>query len=495
MNGLNQLLSPDADPGGTFTITGLSADRPILMAMGDSLAQGCRSLSVTDRFCSECYGSVIAKFQKWSFITPAYPKPVLFDLEDILSRIDGWLVPAEVPWIADEVRNNIDFWTGPNWVSGKTVCHDNVAITGATLDDLLTFDSNYYEQQIRRLAAQSLPNLFVGTGGQGGDLHRAITGRYALNPSNLTSLADMTQLKWVEYRKPKYLVVESGHNGLDSRFFGTGFDAYPITNAGNPGGKGFDATLYVARMSKLIDALLTLPAGAPEKIYLGQLPKISFIVNLEPHGPVQGNYFETYWAAFGLSNSEISAKEMAAADQAAAFANQAIADYVTAKDTVGRIVLIDHFKDFSIYDYKHGQYGIGFGKPLLVDGLPLDNNYIDGTPIPSPIRGLMTFKFHRGGLASLDGCHLSAVGYAICALNVMDRMTKAGVAAPTPKEASALLSGALAQEALLVPHMLGQVEMIRQYLNALSAHQRPPDVRTKSTMCQVIELGRQATLH
>jgi hypothetical protein len=493
-NGIIKILNPDSETTGGFSITGLAADRPILMAMGDSLAQGCRSLSVTDRFCSECFGAVIAKFQKWNFVTPAYPKPVLFDLEEILSQVDGWLMPVEVPWILDGIRENIGFWTGSNWASSKTAYHDNVAITGAVLEDLVSYDSKYYDEQIQLLAPQSLPDLFLSSSGQGGDLHRAITGRYALNPSNRPELADMTQLKWVEYRKPKYLVVESGHNSTDSGFFGTGFDARPIVDDSNPSGLGFDQKRYVTRMSALVDALLTLPAGAPEKIFLGQLPKISFIVNLEPHGPVKGNYFETYWAAFGLSNSQISAQQMAAADQAVADANKALADYIARKDPAGRIVLINHYQNFAAYDYKHGKFGIGYGKPLNVSGLALDNNYIDGTPIPSPIRGLFTYKFNQGGLGSLDGCHLSAIGYTLCALSVMELMAKTGETAPTPAEKNVLLAEALDQEALLVPHMLGQVEMIRQYLNALATHQRPPDVTTQSTVSQVIQLGRQATL-
>lgn len=48
---------------------------PELMVIGDSLAQGCRSLSVTAKFCAESYGARIARERGWEFEAPNHPRP------------------------------------------------------------------------------------------------------------------------------------------------------------------------------------------------------------------------------------------------------------------------------------------------------------------------------------------------------------------------------------------------------------------------------------
>src|SRR6266436_4238389 len=55
--------------------------RPKLMAIGDSLGQGCRSLSVTADYCAQSWPARIAQTKDFEFIAPDSPRPILLDLE------------------------------------------------------------------------------------------------------------------------------------------------------------------------------------------------------------------------------------------------------------------------------------------------------------------------------------------------------------------------------------------------------------------------------
>jgi hypothetical protein len=44
-----------------------------VMVIGDSLAQGCRSLSVTSAFCAQSWGARIARANNWTFVPPTIP--------------------------------------------------------------------------------------------------------------------------------------------------------------------------------------------------------------------------------------------------------------------------------------------------------------------------------------------------------------------------------------------------------------------------------------
>jgi hypothetical protein len=83
------------------------------MVIGDSLAQGCRSLSIKADYCAQSWAARIAGAQKWEFIAPDFPREVLFDLEheirllDTLSLTRQAHLPAPLtnaPHIADALR-------------------------------------------------------------------------------------------------------------------------------------------------------------------------------------------------------------------------------------------------------------------------------------------------------------------------------------------------------------------------------------------------------
>ena len=72
--------------------------RPELMIIGDSLAQGCRSLSVQVGFCQQSWAARIATAQGWNFRTPDFPRPILFDLEQEIRLLGDvvQLAPADI---------------------------------------------------------------------------------------------------------------------------------------------------------------------------------------------------------------------------------------------------------------------------------------------------------------------------------------------------------------------------------------------------------------
>lgn len=458
-----------------FSITGLSVDKPVMMLMGDSLAQGCRSLSVTSEFCSQCYGSIVAQALHTTLATPDYPKPVIWDLESILSDLDIVTALGQLPGILDDIYDNIRFWAGSDWAS-RTIYHDNVAITGSDLPDVISYDSNYYSELIESTWERLLPNLTGSVAGKNiVDLFIAIAGRYALNPSNSPQYANMTQLKWVDWRKPKYLFVEIGHNSSDSGFFGSASSGYPITQGFEPVSDGFCKERYAQNICYLIDQLLQLDAGAPEKIYFGLLPKMSAVANLEPQGqPMGSSYFEYYVPALNFNKNKFTGDQMCAADAAVLWANQQIAAHVAGKDTSGRMELIDTYALFSKYDYKHGRYGLGRGQPIWIDNLQVTNEYIAGTPVPTEHRGIYKFIFNRGGFEGIDGCHPSAVGYAAYAIELLNKMGLSGAIDADQQLRSAvknewLLRAALGNNPPTDP-ALARIDLLRHLTNLFTGY-------------------------
>ena len=64
---------------------------PELMIIGDSQAQGCRSLTVTADYSKQSWAARVANSQGWQFRTPDFPRPILFDLEQEI-RLLGDLI-------------------------------------------------------------------------------------------------------------------------------------------------------------------------------------------------------------------------------------------------------------------------------------------------------------------------------------------------------------------------------------------------------------------
>src|SRR5258706_13922613 len=84
---------------------------PKLMVIGDSLAQGCRSLTVSAGLCAQSWGARVATLAGWLYLAPDHPRPVLFDREDELRRLNpAPVAPEPIPFrgLLDGAFNNIN---------------------------------------------------------------------------------------------------------------------------------------------------------------------------------------------------------------------------------------------------------------------------------------------------------------------------------------------------------------------------------------------------
>ena len=112
---------------------------PELMVIGDSLSQGCRSLSVTRPFCQQSWPARVAKCQGWNFLVPDFPRPILFDLEEEVRQL-GDLVqisPKDIRFqgLLGRFFTNLRAWLA-NKVESKLTCFDNLGLAGCQPYDL-----------------------------------------------------------------------------------------------------------------------------------------------------------------------------------------------------------------------------------------------------------------------------------------------------------------------------------------------------------------------
>jgi hypothetical protein len=119
------------------------------MVICDSLAQGCRSLSVKADYCAQSWPARIAAAQKWEFITPDFSREVLFDLEKEIRLLDTLSVSLDKLTFSNAVSRiqaNLRAWLDECRSDGKRallqpggsqhLCFDNLGLTGAAIYDL-----------------------------------------------------------------------------------------------------------------------------------------------------------------------------------------------------------------------------------------------------------------------------------------------------------------------------------------------------------------------
>ncbi|MBP3956926.1 hypothetical protein J8F10_16770 [Gemmata sp. G18] len=403
---------------------------PELMVIGDSLPQGCRSLSVTADFCSKSWPARVAAVQGWQFDTPDFPRPVLFDLEDdILRQLDLVALVARhsMPGFIGRLRQNLADWVR-NDKTSQHECFDNVAVAGYRVFELYKATAATAQATISaRTANGTLLEQLSNSGAA--ELHVAINTRFTLNPGQDPQFANFTQLDWVRARVPKRLVVQIGHNhGL----YEVGSDAVVTSVTGGNDGEGS----YFDQWAELAKQLAELPAGV-EQVLVCLLPKLGAVANLRPKGPERENgYALGYEPVFSIQPNTLSGTDLAAIDQSIRDANAKIQELVRAaaeaRGTAGRIRFINTFEIFDRFDFKNS--GDAIRRVLVPERPTLDNQYLDRT--------LFRREIVAGGFQSADGMHASAVGYALLASEIM---TVLGIA----HDRGAILQTAFDGDALL----------------------------------------------
>lgn len=379
------------------------------MVVGDSLAQGCRSLTVRREFCEQSYGAVLAGSQGWPFITPDHPQPVLLDVEEVIRKSGDLLSYFK---IAKRIEKNIGEWKRAfESPSTKTLCFDNLAIAGCDTAQFLghtakNWRDDFTEALTAYEGAEGLAKL-----GKVKDLHFPINGRYVLNPTGDAAFDGLTQLGWAAARKPENLIVHFGHNdGL----YEVGSDAKVPE-----GGLLANKKAYL----KTIQEVLALPKEIGHLVIV-LLPKVSCVANLRPEGGLLpgSTYHESYSTNFPFDNESISGRDLAEMDRQIKEING------EARLLIGqakrKVTIIETYQIFSRYDFKNT------GSPVAqirIGDTVVDNRYLEGRriPNPNPLGGpahLPKYVFKLGGFQSIDGMHPSAVGYAVFADEIAREM-------------------------------------------------------------------------
>jgi hypothetical protein len=245
-----------------------------MMAIGDSLYNGVRSLTINSDLASHSVPAQVAGAFRWNFISPDYPRLMLADFEKVFTHLlSGTLnliksaTANAHAWLADEA------WSRQPLFHNLSIAQQVVAdITTANYSDALVIATQLAAQGAA-LPLQKLPTLY-----------QALNTCFVLNPSR--TVGDRkTAVRILAEAKPKRLLINIGINdGLWTLLlFG---DATNFRQRVDP----------TAEMLKLAQAL---QANCPdiEHFYINLFPKPSAIANLMPRTddevPSSG-YFNQY---------------------------------------------------------------------------------------------------------------------------------------------------------------------------------------------------------
>jgi hypothetical protein len=388
---------------------------PELMIIGDSLAQGCRSLTVDAALCKQSWAARVANAQGWQFVTPDFPRPILYDLEQEI-RLLGDLIqiaPKDIRFqgLIGRLLQNLRAWLA-NQKESRYFCFDNLGLAGAQPYDLYARTATTSGTQIAAICPHGTATSIVNAEDIG-NLHLAINGRFVLNPSQDPNFVSMTPINWVEARLPKRLFVQIGHN---NGLYSIGADADPakldFTQPNQNGDSFFDSFRIIA------NKIASLPADV-ECIVVALLPKVGSVANLMPtDNSRQNGYAEYYGPTFSISKTLLFGTALAGVDAQIAATNgtiqQIFREAAQATNQTRRLKFLDAFSIFAEIDYKNT---LDSNRRIVIDqNQSIDNDYIRGGVLLQP----PFKKVNRGGFESVDGMHPTGSGYALFANKVMD---------------------------------------------------------------------------
>lgn len=405
----------------------MAFQNPSLMAIGDSLYQGTRSLTTRRELCQYSVPAQVARaLGVVDFMIPDPTQPFIVDMED-------WLKDLDLTRISAWLGQNAAYWLGAPPSPSGVQYFDNVAVAGSEVWHLYAFSANDGQKQAAAVMAtlggvplslSSFGNVNVA------DLYYGVNSRFTLNPSNEPAFENMTQLDWVAERQPVQLLVNIGsNNGL----WDMCFNAQPTTKFYFGKAYGVNEGLPhedddFTQIEELADHLAKLPPDVKE-IYFNSLGRPRCVGNLMPIGntghPQHDDYlvwyehpgeeyFDQYENRFALSPNiygRISASDMKAMDEYVADTNARIQSILRRVVTGRTLTFVDMYKELSDYDAKH--YGDREG--VVCGKLTMSNNMFES--------GLLG-GFRMGGLFGLDGMHPTTVGYGLMARAVLSAMGK-----------------------------------------------------------------------
>jgi len=414
------------------------------MAIGDSLYQGVRSMTIKADLCLKSVPAQVAKaLGDTAFVSPDPGNPMIIDPE-------RWLkYPLQ---LERELAEYAVYWQRQPGSPHGLACFDNVSVAGSEVWHLYDFTAKQgraqAQEEFDKLGGAPLSLSSIGKV----NLSRMIYGinsRFVLNPSNRTEHDDKTQIDWVAERKPRRLLVNIGsNNGLwDMCMKGNPKAAF---NFGTPGGS--DPNDY-SQIERLATALDSLPPEV-ETIYFNSLGRPRCVANLMPvpdnvewaTHPGAG-YFPSYENSFAerIDYNVLTAGEMIALDQLVADVNARIAEILTKGITRHRLAFVDFYGLLTDNDAKHW----GDARAPWAGGRRISNN-----TFASGAGGGLA----HGGLFGLDGMHPTTVGYGIVAQRVLDVIAQTE---STASQAAKVDLDALCREDWLIQHCAGDWTLLR----------------------------------
>jgi lysophospholipase L1-like esterase len=367
---------------------------PKMMAIGDSLYQGVRSLTFGPDMAPNSTPVLVAEQLGIPFIAPDPKQVMLFSLEKIYRNP----LPLETnvfPFQA-ELATNAGKWQRGVWSQHQAF--DNVAIGGAEIDSLWL---DTYAGHIENVKAK-LPWLFVDPVPYSilESLWYSLNVCFTLNPTHSDEQANCSQYEQVKHRGPQTLLVNIGSNeGLFSAAF-----------QGNVTSAESILACSVKKMDDLGALLAELPPQT-EKIVFNSLIRPRTATNLMPAESFIGtypgdDYFDAYGPWLFSSKQTIPKSLMKQFDQQVQEQNDAVyrTMYRHLKD---RLVWVDLYTASGNCDGKH--YADRF---VSANGYQLRN---------LPLRG-QGKSLLQGGLTGLDNMHPSVPGYAVIADAVLESL-------------------------------------------------------------------------
>lgn len=382
--------------------------RPEMMAIGDSLYQGVRSLTIKRGLnqLSAPAQAAEALGIRGRFSCPDPDRPVLIDMERWLK-----LVP-DLKKIKKDLGKSADYWfSRPKSPSGRLL-FENVAVASTVIADLT--------EQTWRTADDYLKALPAGAKGKikklkfdGLDLAmivQSLNARFTLNPSGREAFKDLSQVGLVAARMPKRLLVNIGsNNGL----WKVCFDAKTGRMS------------YKAEIKRLAQALNALPPEV-EQIYFNNLALPRTVPNLMPlpskcewqegKKPGAGKYYAHYENRFGIGYGRLTGRQLAKLDDHVRAVNADIRKILMdAFDNKQRLHIVDMEDLLLGFDAKHQ-------KRTAKNVLRLKNKK---TLTNVTIEAGLTGSFRRGGFMGLDGMHPTVPGYGVMAQRVLDTIAAA----------------------------------------------------------------------
>lgn len=406
------VLQIDVEPeqlNGGRVMAGIPDDymRPDMMAIGDSLYQGVRSLTIKRGMTQLSAPALVAEALgiRHRFSCPDPNLPILIDMERWLS-----LLP-DLDDVKQDLAQNADYWFAmPKSPSGR-ILFENVSVASATVADLYTHSwatADAYLKSLprnakRRIKALNFDGLNLGA------IVQALNTRFTLNPSRVAAFKNMTQVDQVKARRPKRLLINIGsNNGL-----------WDVAFESNPRGR----VKLKRELRQLARRLNALPADV-EAIYFNNLGLPSTVPNLMPLPdhiewtlkPGPGKYFKSYENRFGFGYGTMTGRQLETLDKHVTQVNKDAQKILRdAFDNRSRLHFVDLAGLLKKYDSKHRKRTAG-NVVKLRNGKTLTNVTTEAD---------FWGAFARGGIAGLDGMHLTVVGYGMMAQRVLDTIARA----------------------------------------------------------------------